>query len=253
MFKLYRLISFFLLLGVSAASFAIVNIEKVNIDEVIKPFEGEFNFDISGASGNSDIQSSTFGSRLQWNETSTQFVVLKYNYEESLGVKSSDKTFFHYRFIKSIKDPVSWETFFQLENDEFKLLKLRALYGAGAVVRFFIDDSKQQAKLGLGLFYSREEYLANTLLTIEELVRANIYFTYQYSVNKNISFLSTTYFQPNVENDSDNRALEQLSFEFNMTTAFLYFITLDISYDNDPLPNLDSEDISYKSGIKYRF
>jgi len=235
----------------SSSVLAIVNIEKINIENDEQPVQGEVGLDFSGSSGNSDTQAVALAGRVQWNNESTQFIVLKYDYAESADVLSADKTFIHYRNILSSKGRRSPELFLQLQNDEFKLLKLRTLIGAG--YRFKLANTKNgYSRLGAGLFYSEEEY-NDAINSIEEVTRLNLYFTYQLKINNTTNFVTTTYYQPDIENTSDYRVLEQAGFEFKLSDDLLYFLTVDISYDNDPVEDIDKDDTSYKSGIKYRF
>lgn len=253
MLNMIRVFILFLFLF-SAPAGAIVNIEKINTVADTEAFQGEIDFDLSGVSGNSEISSTSLGSRLQWNNTATQFLVFKYNYAKSLGVKSTDKAFMHYRFVNNAKASSSWEGFFQFEKNEFADLQLRSLLGAGMWFQLSEKNTNSRVKLGLGLFHSKEELEPDVGVVIyENINRANIYFTYQYSVNKGVKFLSTTYYQPDIDNTADFRALEQMSLEFNVVTDLVYFITLDVSYDNQPFNSLEKNDSSYKSGIKYRF
>ena len=231
---------------------AIVNIDKINVTDEDQTTQGEISFDLSGASGNTDTQATSLGGRLQWNNQSTQFVVLKYDYAKSSGIKNTDKTFLHYRYINNAKNTSTWESFLQVQDDEFKKLKLRTLVGAGYRLNLLTKSKQSQSRVGVGLFYSREEQ-DDSFLTIEELVRANIYFTYHLKVNNTVNFLSTTYYQPDIDSFADYRALEQLSFEFNLSKDLLYFVTIDIAYDNEPVIGLEKADTSYKSGITYRF
>lgn len=249
---MFNFISFLILLVFTGPVIAIVNIDKIDLSDNDRAYQGDVSLDVSGASGNTDTQSTALGGRIQWNNQSTQFIVLKYDYAKSSGIKNTDKTFFHYRYINNTKDISTWESFFQVQDDEFKLLKLRTLVGAGYRVKLFTDNKNSQSRIGVGLFYSREEQ-EDALLTIDELVRANIYFTYHLKVNKTVSFLSTTYYQPDIESFTDYRALEQLSFEFNLSKDFLYFVSIDVAYDNKPVNGLEKDDINYKSGITYRF
>lgn len=249
---MYKIIySVFLIIFTTSVQ-AIVNIEKINIKTDENAMQGEFGLDFSGATGNSDIEAVAMAGRLQWNNRSTQFVVLKYEYAKSEGVLSADKTFFHYRYVDQADARISPEVFLQVENDEFKLLKLRALVGAGYRFKLHTDNKDSHSRLGLGLFYSEEEY-NDVASSTEQVTRLNLYYTYQLKLKNSVNFITTTYYQPDLENTSDFRALEQLSFEFSLSDDLLYFITVDISYDNDPVDQLDKNDTSYKSGIKYRF
>jgi len=231
---------------------AIVNIEKVNIEKNPAPFQGQIDFKLSGASGNTKTQSSSLGSRFQWNDISTQFIVLKYNYARSFDVKSKDNSFMHYRYIVNPKLKITSEYFLQLEENEFTLLKLRTLFGAGLRFSLLNNNENQQIRFGLGLFRSKEK-IDDTNDTVDELNRLNTYLTYQYKIKDSIHFLSTTYYQPDIDNTSDYRVLEQLSLEFTISKSFVYYLTIDMSYDSNPVIALDELDKGYKSGIKYKF
>lgn len=252
MFKVVHLYLITIGLFSSFSVHSIVNIEKVDVDSKAGPFQGELDFKISGASGNSDNFSSSLGSRFQWNDISTQFVVFKYNYAKSFDVTSKDSTFMHYRFIVNPKSFITTEYFLQAEDNEFKLLNLRTLIGGGYRFRLFEQGDLYQGRLGLGVFYSREEN-NDVDNTIDETNRFNGYFTFLYKIKKGLNFLTTSYYQPDVDQFSDYRLLEQLSLEFNLAKSLLYFVTIDISYDSDPVVGLKKNDTSYKSGIKYRF
>ena len=131
-------------------------------------------------------------------------------------------------------------------------MNLRTLIGGGYRFRLFEKGDSYQGRLGLGVFYSREE-INDTGNTVDEVNRLNSYFTFLYKIKEGLNFLTTSYYQPDVDQFSDYRLLEQLSLEFNLAKGLLYFVTIDISYDSDPVVGLEKNDTSYKSGIKYRF
>jgi putative salt-induced outer membrane protein YdiY len=243
---------FYPLLMLIQPAYAIVNIEQVKLDSNKESFSGELNISFSGASGVSDKSAVSLSSRMQWDDTSTQFVIIKRDFEESSGVKSTDKSFMHYRYIRDAQAQFSWEAFTQIENDKFKLLKLRTLVGGGSRILIHKDEDTSLARIGLGAFSSREEY-DDTASTIEEVVRANIYFTYHYRFTKGLRFNTTTYYQPDINDTEDYRALEQLSFEFDISKGLTYFVKLDSSYDNKPVQTISKHDTTYTSGIKFSF
>lgn len=246
MYKLILVLSL-----VSLPAYGIVNIEKIGPKKE-DAFFGEISLDLSGATGNSDIQSTSLESRFQWNAVSAQFILINYDYEKSSGLLSTDKTFFHYRYINNAKNKMTWESFFQVENDEFKLLKLRTLFGGG--LRYTLNNKNEHSlsRLGAGLFYSEEEY-EDSANSLDKVSRLNLYYTYQYQVNSSTSISTTTYFQPDINHTSDYRALEQLNLEFKISDDLKYFLGLDFNYDSEPASDLKKDDTRYKSGIKYRF
>lgn len=236
--------------------FAIVNMDALHFDKQKDTFSVDFDFTISGASGNSDQTKTALNSQFTWlAEKSINLAVLGYQYGESNNLRSVNKAFVHYRYIHQLKDTMDLELFTQLETNEFTRLSYRGLVGAGLRFSMF-NTSSHRAFIGTGLFYSKEKTEFISGLTdggVEKLSRGNFYFLSKFNITSSISFSNVIYYQPRLSHFSDYRALLESKFDFKINKNLSFRLILDVSHDTEPSQSIESTDISYMSGLKFNF
>ncbi len=235
---------------ISSNAFAIVNVENVRVQKKEDGFSGQLELDASLQSGNTNNTRIGIGSRLQWiRGYITDFMVLNSDYGESSGTRDINKAFLHGRHVVQRNDKWAWELFGQVEQDEFRRLSFRGLGGIG--LRNTLTESDKTAMyLGLGGFYSTERLDDNTT---DNLLRANIYFVIKHALNQNTRFISTTYYQPATSELGDFRALEQAALSVAISEKLNLKVSLDVAHDSKPPVGVKETDISFRTGIEYRF
>lgn len=247
-----------LLLCVVRPVHAIVNTEELRAQEPVTGFSGNVAAAASGQTGNTDKSAIGIGSRLTWyDKPITNFIVFNYDYGKTDGVRDTNKGFLHARHVHGITERLAWEAFAQAQKDEFTRLTYRGLLGGGArIVAYQAPDNRLRLITGIGAFYSREklsEEAGTTDAGIDKLVRGNFYFVVQYRLNDTVSLGSTTYYQPATSDFGDFRALEQAALRVVLTHTLDLKISLDIAYDSRPPQLVDKTDVTYSTGIEYRF
>jgi len=236
---------------------AIVNLESLHFDKQKTGFGGIVNLSISGSSGNTENNRTKVDAGLHLTDNQTNdYLLMSYEYGESFGQTNTDKSFIHLRHIKKTKSFADWEVFSQAERNTFSRLSLRWLLGAGA--RFQLNKGKPDQTLivGLGGFYSIEELDKRSGLTddgTETLWRANSYVLFRYKINDTVRFTNTVYYQPRFSDAQDYRLLEQATLTVNLSDQLDLTLSLDISHDSQPPQLVEKTDISYLTGITYRF
>lgn len=242
---------------ISFPATAIVNIENMRVGTPEPGYSGNIDLGISGKSGNSDKSEIALDSRLQhYQDKITDFVVFSYDYGEANNQRNANATFLHGRHVVQFQPRRAWEAFVQAEQDEFTRLSLRALAGAG--LRFTLAEKQNQIGLylGVGAFYSRETLEYRPGLTdhgSENFGRASFYLSYKHQLNAQVSLASTTYLQPRLDDGDDYRALEQASLAVKMSDDLSLKLSLDISHDSQPPQTVEKTDVSYMTGVSYRF
>ncbi|MGW8248235.1 MAG: DUF481 domain-containing protein [Acidiferrobacterales bacterium] len=235
----------------SSQAFAIINVESMRVQKESDGFSGKLQLDADLASGNTNSQRFSFGNRLQWDSgNKTNFIITSYSYGESSGVRDVNKGFIHLRHIEHINQKWAWESFGQMEQNEFTRLEYRGLIGGGVRHTLRQDDDKSGVYLGLGGFYSTERLDDNTTTS---LVRANIYFVIKHKLNDTNRFMSTTYYQPAIDNPDNFRALEQLTYEIAINKKLDLLLSLDITHNSQPPSGVEPTDTGFHTGIKYKF
>jgi len=237
---------------------AIVNIENMRVDSAEKTqgFDSKLALDINGDNGNTQKIKAGVGARAQWySESGTRFFVINYEYGESSDIKDTDKTFLHFRNIWYRSKGLAWEAFTQFESNEFTRLKLRALVGGG--IRWkILQNHTQAAYLGAGLFRSKEELDPALLVTDEGITynnRINTYMVYKYAITDHSRISNTLYYQPDINETSDYRLLEQFGLQLDITERLSFKLSLDMSHDSQPPQQIKQTDTSYNMGFEYNF
>ena len=235
---------------------AIVNMDGLHFDNKKDTFTADLDLTVSGSSGNSNTTKAALNTQFSWRSAkSINLAILGYQYGESNDVRSVNKAFIHYRFIYQLNDSMDWELFGQLEQNEFTRLSYRGLLGTG--VRFSVLKSEQHhAFLGLGGFYSREEIEVTSGLTddgVEEFARANFYFLSKYTASPTVTFSNVLYYQPRLSRFSDYRALLETKLDFKINEDLSFRLSFDIEHDSEPSQSIKSTDISYMSGLVFKF
>lgn len=249
----------FLLLSVfTLPAWCIVNIENMRVDSADKTegFDSKLSFEVSGSNGNTQKVKAGLGARAQWySPTGTRFIVLNYEYGESSDIKDTDKKFFHLRNIGYLNGILAWEAFTQIESDEFTRLKLRALIGTG--LRWeTLHTETQSIYLGLGVFRSKEEIEQETGVTdsgVSYFNRANTYMVYKLAISDHSRLVNTLYYQPNIDDTSDYRLLEQFGLQMDITRNLSFKLSIDVSHDSMAPQLIKETDTTYNTGFEYNF
>jgi len=256
--KYFSYLLFICLFFYSYTAKAIVNIENMRVHSAEKTqgFDGTLALDISGDNGNVQKAKAGLGARAQWyEETGTRFMLMNYEYGESSKIKDTDKVFFHARNIWYKTDVVAWEAFIQFESNEFTRLKSRALIGGG--IRWTaLQSTNQTAYLGLGVFRSKENLEFATLVTDTGITynnRLSSYFIYKYAITDHSRIANTVFYQPDINDFSDSRLLEQFGLLLDITEKLSLKLSLDISYDSRPPQQINQTDTSYNVVLEYSF
>jgi len=235
---------------------AIVNIEEMRGQQQTDGLTGNASLSISGDSGNTSKSSASASSQLFWQHGDvTKLIAANYSYGENSRNRNTNKGFLHLRYIKQQTPTRALEAFTQAAHNEFSRLSLRTLVGAGT--RLTLHKSNHDAiHLGAGAFYLQEALETRANLSddgIEKFWRGNFYLALHYQLNEQVRIVSTTYYQPALDNGSDFRILEAGSLKIKLTEALNFKLTLELTHDSEPPQAVEKTDVNYKTGIEYRF
>ncbi len=246
------LLSAFLMPG----AHAIVNIEEMRDQQQAGGLTGNASLSISGDSGNTSKSNVSASSQLFWQHGDiTKLIAASYRYGEDSRNRNTNKGFIHLRYIKQQTPTRALEVFTQAARNEFSRLSLRTLLGAGTRLTLH-KNSHNFIHLGIGAFYLKETLETRSSLSddgTEKFWRGNFYLALHYQINEQARIVSTTYYQPALDNGSDFRVLEEGSLKIKLTEALDFKLTLELTHDNKPPQAVEKTDLNYKTGIEYRF
>ena len=174
-----------------------------------------------------------------------------------IGFQSIDKSNFvnngiqHFRYNYKLKPKISLEFFLQNQYNAISKIKYRRLAGFGP--RFKLGKSeKYKFYLGTLVMYEYEKS-DDSFNTIQKNWRNSSYFSFSLYFNEKISFVSTTYYQPNLKLFKDYRVSHQSYFKFEIAKNLAYKTSFSYTYDAFPVIGIPKEEIAIANGIVYRF
>lgn len=231
-------------------SFAIVSIEPKDIGEKEPGVSGEIGASLEINRGNTDTTSTSISARVQIDKDHCLcFATLSYEYGESSGEKNKDRAFLHLRHLEKINEDNVWEFFGQLQKDEFKDQKLRALLGTGERYRFY-NNNDGKAYLGIGAFFEREKIENEDK---KDYFRGNFYISFKKRFNENVKMAFISYYQPKLDEFSDYESINSLEFTVKLSDKLNLLILTKYDYDSRPPKDIKKYDFSQKIGISYNF
>jgi hypothetical protein len=229
--------------------YAFINIESLRNTKKIG-FTGSSGTKLSGAKGNTEsFENSLFTQNIFQNEKREVIFLLNHSYGEASKKKNTNKGNLHGRYAQNVSNNLSWETFAQLEYNEFKALKLRQLLGLG--LRFnAIKSQSHWLYWGVGTFYEIETITTDL---DQQNFRGNIYLSYDIVLTQTMEGVLVFYYQPSFKNNNDFRIQMDSGIEIKITNNFKFTAELQYAYDSRPPLSINREDISYINGMNYNY
>ena len=232
---------------------AIINAEDLDLSIDDDGMVGKLGFSISGSSGNSDKLSGEGSARLIWKHGQhMEMLVGSFSYGKSRGVRDTNKSFAHLRHRYAWSETWGLEGFSQAQQNEFARLKLRTLIGGG--VRWSYQHLGLAVHVGLGNFYEREALrAAANIAPATRLWRANSYLALRYLFNERVRVQNTVYYQPAWKGPADYRLLDDAALHVALNDSLDLKLVMEFSQDSRPPIGVKNTDISYKTGLSFRF
>jgi putative salt-induced outer membrane protein YdiY len=253
--KQYLLCLPLLLLPVPAL--AIVDMENVHLGKKQEGISGSFELSAYTTSGNTEKEEVSLGARLEWNrELHTLFGVVNYSYGENQDEVNIDKGFVHLRHVYQFHDVVASEIFAQSSQDKFRRLNYRGILGAGIRYNLFEQQDTSAVFLGAGAFYEKESLTRDdndTEDVVTETGRANFYLVMKFRISDSTSFVSSTYYQPDLRYSVDYRVSENAGLIININKELAVKLGISATHDSQPPQDVEPTDATYTTSILYQF
>ena len=225
----------------------IVSIEELRREGEIGNFLSS-SLNLSGSSGTEERENIDFSFAANKNTDEIESLIFINFQERSKNNEIEDEAnFIHTRLLFKSDRLYNWEIYTQHSENPFQLYKKRNLVGGG--VRFKLEQKK---RLGLSILRENEKSLINDIEI--ETDRVNVYFTNALSIQENINFNYSLFFQPSIDAFSDDYKLSTLmQIEFVVNESFSINFNLGHAKDTDPPLLANETDTSYGTEFRFNF
>jgi hypothetical protein len=233
-----------------------VNTERFREDEDTTGFSGYIDIEGVVATGNTDFQIISMGSRLNynWGDDYT-FFVGDGGYGWENGNAFVGQLFAHLRHVITTGDLIQIEFFTQFDNNKKRLLLARELIGGGLRFRI-LKGEFFKFRLGTAYMFENEKYdlPENSIHPITtSLHRFTSYATFEFKINKTLSYVSTAYYQPALSDFNDYKLFSENAFLIDAGKSFSFFIKFNLRYDSRPPDTVKNFDSYSRVGFSFKF
>lgn len=235
-------------------SFGQVNIESVRNNQKEKMFWGEAKGGLELQRGNVNITSFDLNFLIHYkNKQHHMFLQSKSAQGQQSDKKFKNNSFVHLRWTWMKWNIVGLEMFTQLQQDEFKSLKIRQLNGGGLRAEL-IKKKDISLSLGSGAMLDYEVVLDKKTNT---LWRSTSYLSFlkSFDEKKKNLILLTIYYQPLLDNHKDYRINLEANVRTILITSLNLFIenSINFMYDTKPPEGILTNDLIVKSNLVYEW
>ena len=227
----------FFVLTTSASFGQIINVESLRKPSDSTKWNGSIGLNINLIKNVNDIFGISSRAHLQYKSGKTILLFLNdFNFQKVEGNSFVNRGTQHFRYNYNLTERVKLEVFLQGQYDAVSEIDFRGLAGIGPRFKLSKNDN-YRFYLGTLVMYEYEK--ASTILTdrIQRDYRASTYFSFSLYPTDNVTFVSTTYYQPLLESFNDYRVANETSLAFKIFDD-LYFSTV-FNYYFDAFPVTD--------------
>ena len=236
--------------------YAQVYTERFREDEDSVGFSGFVDLEGIVAAGNTDFQLISLGGRLNYNwGNDYTFFIADGGYGWENGNSFVGQILAHLRHVITTGNLIQIELFTQFDNNKKRLLLARELLGGG--LRFRILKTEHfKFRLGTAYMFETEKYdlPENTVHhKTTQLHRFTSYVTLNFELNKILSFISTTYYQPSITDFKDYKLFSENALLVDAGKVFDFFIKFNLRYDSRPPDTIKNIDTFSRIGFSLKF
>ena len=242
------------LLGFCAQSFGqIANIENKRKAEREEGFSGNVNIDFSYVKNLEAIYQFGGTGRLYYFNNRHGFMLLgESKVVQSAGEDLVNNTFEHIRYNLALDTNrvFVFEAFEQLQQNRVQNIDLRALAGTG--MRFTLA-STDSLNFSLGISGMYEYEVSTESSDIERNWRGSSYVSGDWQATENFGMNLIMYYQPVFVELDDYRISGEFSLRLKISEKLRFISSVNLVYDNNPLPGIPNNIINLSNGLRYNF
>tara|TARA_R110002124_G_scaffold99337_1_gene245320 strand:- start:51020 stop:51778 length:759 start_codon:yes stop_codon:yes gene_type:complete len=174
-----------------------------------------------------------------------------FNFQKIEGDRFENSGIQHLRYNYKFSPRIAWEFFAQGQYNKVSKIDFRGLVGTGP--RFKLTNSENyKFYLGTLVMYEYEE-IDDGITPIQKDIRGSTYLSFSIYPAENISFVSTTYYQPRINNFNDYRISSQTALVVTLIKNFGLKTAYTFTYDSFPAIGIPNSQYDFTTGLNYSF
>ena len=246
-----RALLFILVVSYSFIQAQIINTESLRMVTGKTGWAGKVSLDASLSKNTRSKVKVKNNIHLQYKTKKHLFIFInKIGFEQVDDADFANKGVQHLRHNYKIDKSLSSELFLQNQYNALYKIDFRELAGAG--LRYKLTKSeKYKMYFGCLVMYEYEKTTGDFVFYNKDW-RNSSYLSFSFYFTKNLSLISTTYYQPKLSNFSDYRIAHQSAFKFKIVKNLSYKLSFNYSYDKFPVIGIPNEEYDISNGLVYK-
>jgi len=242
----------FLFLFVSAFSHAqVVNIEQERLKTDTTGWAGSAGVSFQLMKSDDKLTDIETQLHLQYKTKRSLYLALSdFNFVKAGNDEYANNGFQHLRYNYKINDWYTLEAFTQAQFNKILDVNFRGLLGAGP--RFKVIKTKS-FRLYFAWMYMYEYEEINKVAKINRNHRISSYVSLTWKLNKLLSLVNTTYFQPRINQFNDFKISSQTDFKIKISNRFAFSMAYNYYYDSRPPVGVVNTIYSLKNTLSFEF
>lgn len=243
--SLYLLL-FIFFLSAAGLKAQIVNIESSRMQSDTLGWKGRAGTSFSFVKNVQEIIIININAHLQLKTKKSLWLILAdYGFLKGGGEKFVANSFGHLRYNHKVNPWLRWEVFGQAQNNVVTQIDARFLLGTGP--RFKIFDTRFFRLYTACLFMYEHEKERTDPAVIHNDIRNSSYISFTILPDDNMEIISTTFYQPLLNEIKDSRLLNQVA--VRVKTSKHFSVSLQWNYLHDRFPAGTAPQTTYYFGM----
>jgi hypothetical protein len=163
----------------------------------------------------------------------------------------SNETMQHLRYNYKYNKKFTQEIFIQNQYNAISKIEYRRIAGLG--IRWKMSSSENyRLYLGNSIMYETEK-TQETIPIHSSDCRNSTYFSFTFKFSENAEWISTTYFQPKINQFVDYRLSHQSTLSLNLFKNLAFVTTFNYAFDAFPVEEIPKKEYELTNGLMYSF
>lgn len=247
-FKIVIVLFFFTSIHFNAQ---VINIESKRFLNDSNGWVGNIDFNFNVFNNTQQVLQFSNAIRVQYQKNRSRFIFLNdLNFIKAGNTDFANAGYQHFRYNYKVNKWLTMEAFTQTQYNPVLKLDFRYLIGAGPRFKLLKEEN---ARIYIAALYMYEyDDIAKEEKNLYEH-RISSYITCTFSIFKNLELISTTFYQPNINNTLDYRIANDSGLEIHINKHLNFKSSFNMLYDTYQPIGIPDLVYSFRNGLSIKF
>ena len=231
----------------------VINVETLRKVTDSAKWTGSVSLDMSLIKNKHNIFKIANKAHIQFNNKKELWLFVNdLNFQKLEGNSFVNKGTQHLRYNHRINNVIKMEAFLQAQYDAISEIDFRGLAGFGPRFKLYANND-YRFYLGTLIMYEYEK--ASNIIEdrTQEDIRGSSYLSFSIYPTENLSIISTSYYQPKLNQLKDYRVSSDTSLLIKIFNTLAFKTTFTYNYDAYPVATIPKTQYELTNGLLYTF